>query len=145
MAGFLKNKSFETVVDIGAGRAPYKKFVKCNKYIAIDKENRGAANDLILADINSGIPLPDESVDLIIMTEVLEHVKKPAEVIKDAYRILRKGGIIILTTPMTWPIHERPNDFFRYTQFGLEYLLKEAGFKEFKINASNGFFILFCS
>lgn len=119
MAGFLKNKSFETVVDIGAGRAPYKKFVKCNKYIAIDKENRGVANDLILADINSGIPLPDESVDLIIMTEVLEHLKNPLNALKEAYRILKDNGLLLLTTPMTWPIHERPNDFFRYTQFGL--------------------------
>jgi len=137
IVNFVKSRNFNTVVDVGAGKSPYRKFVKCEKYIGVDIENRGGVENLILADINKGIPLDDETADLVIMTEVLEHLREPKFVLGEIFRILKKGGVLLLTTPMTWPLHEVPNDFFRYTCFGLRYLLEEAGFIDIKIKPGN--------
>jgi SAM-dependent methyltransferase len=137
IANFVKSRNFNTVVDVGAGKSPYRKFVKCKKYIGVDIENRGGVENLILADINKGIPLDDETADLVIMTEVLEHLREPKFVLGEIFRILKKGGVLLLTTPMTWPLHEVPNDFFRYTCFGLRYLLEETGFSDINIKPGN--------
>jgi SAM-dependent methyltransferase len=135
----LKGKHFETVIDIGAGRSPYKKFINCKKYISLDIENRTGNSDVIIADINEKIPLVNDFADCVICTEVLEHIKKPQQALIEIYRILKKDGLLLITTPMVWPLHEEPNDFYRYTKYGLSHLLKEAGFKGFKIKPSNNY------
>jgi SAM-dependent methyltransferase len=136
----LKNKHFDTVVDIGVGNAPYKDLIRFNKYIGIDVENRGGLENIIIADANEGIPLGNEIADLIISTETIEHLKRPSFAIKEMHRLLKSGGMLVLTTPMVWQLHEEPNDYFRYTRYGLEYLLREAGFKEINIKAGNSYY-----
>ena len=132
-------QEFDCVVDIGAGKAPFRKLIKAKKYIGIDIEDRGFGDGLIIADINECVPLKDQSVDLVLMTEVLEHIKEPKAVLAEVYRILKPGGKLILTTPFVWPEHEAPNDFYRYTKYGLEYLLREAGFVNIDIKPSSGY------
>jgi len=140
----LDDKKIETVLDLGAGTAPFKKFFKADTYLCIDIENRQNNDNVILADINDGIPVDDNRVDVIICFEVLEHLKKPAFVIQEINRVLRPGGKLILSTPMVWKVHEPPNDFFRYTEFGLQYLLESAGFKKYQIKQSNNYLYTLC-
>ena len=135
-----RGKIFPVVVDIGSGTAPYKKIVAHERYIGIDIEDRGGVTDVLIEDVNKGLSLSDNTADMVLCTEVLEHVKKPDAVITELFRILKKGGTLILTTPMVWPVHEAPNDFYRFTNFGLEYLLREAGFRNIFVEASNGYF-----
>lgn len=130
---------FDKVLDIGVGKAPYKKFIRCQKYLGLDIEDRGGVKDVIIADINEGIPLEDASVDLVLFTEVLEHIKEPDHALREINRVLKPEGKLIMTTPFAWLIHEAPNDFYRYTRFGLEYLLKSSGFYKINIEASNNF------
>ena len=61
------------------------------------------------------IPVPNGSYDMVLMTEVLEHLEKPVEVLKEAYRILKPGGEIIITMPFLWAVHADPEDFQRWT------------------------------
>ena len=89
--------------------------------------------------MNEGLSVLDDVADLVLCTEVLEHTKDPAFVIKELYRIAKQGGIVILTTPFVWPVHEAPNDYYRFTNFGLVHLLHQAGFKESKVVGSNGY------
>lgn len=131
-------KRFGIVADVGAGKAPYKKNIQCEKYIAIDKEDKGIGG-IEIENIYEGIFLPDSTADLVICTEVLEHVPVPQFLVDEMYRILKPGGTILLTTPMVWPLHEVPYDFFRYTRFGIRHLLQSSGFVDITINASNGF------
>jgi SAM-dependent methyltransferase len=75
------------------------------------------------------VPLADGSVDGILCTEVLEHVPDPAAVWREFHRLLRPHGQVLLTTPMYWPSHEVPYDFYRYPEHGLRYLAETAGFR----------------
>jgi hypothetical protein len=56
-------------------------------------------------------------------------------------RILSPGGIVILTVPFFWQIHEPPRDFYRYTKFGLKHLFEKGGFDIIEIIPLTGFFI----
>lgn len=73
--------------------------------------------------------------DVIVLSEVLEHVHSPHLAIKNIHRILKKDGRLILTVPFIFPIHERPHDYFRYTRYGLEFLLRE--FRDVRISERN--------
>lgn len=60
--------------------------------------------------------------DAIIMIEVLEHVRHPFSAIENVHRLLKPGGTLYMSTPFLFPVHDRPMDFFRYTNYGLEHL-----------------------
>lgn len=126
----LRGKTYGLVVDIGAGRAPYRNLIACEKYVGVDVRRRGDVENLVIADVHNHLPFADDSVDLVIMTEALEHLRDPAVAMREVWRILKPAGRLILTTPFLWPIHEEPNDYQRFTPYGLPRLLARAGFRE---------------
>jgi ubiquinone/menaquinone biosynthesis C-methylase UbiE len=65
-----------------------------------------------------------QQFDAVIMAETLEHIHSPHLALENVHRILKEGGRLILTTPFIFPIHDRPYDYYRYTRYGLEYLLR---------------------
>ncbi|MCK5027390.1 MAG: class I SAM-dependent methyltransferase [Candidatus Pacebacteria bacterium] len=137
-------KHYKHVVDIGVGKAPYKKLIKHDVYTGVDIEDRGGVENVLIEDLNEGLSLPDNIADLIIITEVLEHIKQPQKAVNELYRVLKKGGECVITVPFVWEMHEVPNDFFRYTYFGIEHLLKEAGFKSYTVTPSSGHWYTMC-
>jgi len=84
------------------------------------------------------IPLEDNSVDSILLTEVLEHCFDPGLVMNECYRVLRSDGSILITVPFLWPLHDIPYDACRYTPFSMEKILYKAGFVDISINALGG-------
>ncbi|NUM79924.1 class I SAM-dependent methyltransferase [bacterium] len=72
------------------------------------------------------LPFANESFDCILCTEVLEHVPEPLKTLKEFNRVLKKDGTLILTVPFLHQVHEHPHDYFRYTYYGLIYILKQA-------------------
>lgn len=116
------------VLDVGCGQRPYQSYfqhVKRMRGCDFNAE-RGPVDFACPAD---QIPLPDQSLDGILCTEVLEHVPDPLAVCREFHRVLRPGGKVLLSTPMYWPGHEEPYDFYRYPEFGLRRLLAESGFE----------------
>jgi SAM-dependent methyltransferase len=77
------------------------------------------------------------SFDVVVMAEVLEHVRRPNTACQKIYEALRPGGRVIITTPFIFPLHDRPHDYWRFTRYGLEYLLDEVGFSEISIRERN--------
>ena len=78
------------------------------------------------------------SFDVIVICEVLEHVHSPHLAVQTLFRTLDFGGKLILSTPFILPIHEAPRDFYRFTRYGLEFLLRE--FEEVTIRPRNSYF-----
>jgi len=78
----------------------------------------------------------EEEFDAIVMAEVLEHVQRPHIAVERVLAALKPGGKLILTVPFIFPIHDRPHDYFRYTKYGLQYLLGD--YNEVKIQEKNG-------
>jgi SAM-dependent methyltransferase len=91
----------------------------------------------IVADVCDMNMFADQSVDVIFMVEVLEHVKTPQRALDEMHRVLKPGGRLFLSTPFILPIHDAPFDFYRYTQFGLAHLCR--GFQHVKIRPRNDY------
>src|SRR5262249_17529345 len=69
------------------------------------------------------------SFDTVFSTQTLEHVEQPHQAMAEMARVLLPGGYLILTAPQSWRLHEKPYDFFRYTRFGLQYLVEQNGLR----------------
>lgn len=134
------------LLDIGCGRMPYRDHLlpKVEKYIGLDhpttaKLYHGEIKPDMYADATE-IPLKTGSIDTILLLMVLEHLPNPLQALKEAKRLLAsKKGILVLSTVQMYPIHDAPFDYFRYTRYGLDMLLKEAGFKIKKIRSQGNF------
>jgi len=121
-----------TILDVGSGLAPYRELFTHTSYTTCDWDQSIYSPD-VPPDIVSPadqIPVEDESFDAVLCTEVLEHVPAPWEVLSEFHRIVRPGGAVWITVPFTWPLHEQPHDYYRYTKFGLHSLLERAGFSQ---------------
>ena len=74
------------------------------------------------------LPFRDERFDTVLATEVLEHVRSPATLLREMARVLKPGGRVLLTVPFVQPLHELPSDYYRFTPASLRSLLERAGF-----------------
>ena len=75
------------------------------------------------------LPFRDAHFDNVLALDVLEHLSQPDRCVREAARVLRNGGQLIVQTPFLYPLHDMPHDFQRWTLPGLEVLLKQAGFQ----------------
>ncbi|HTC33342.1 MAG TPA: methyltransferase domain-containing protein [Bryobacteraceae bacterium] len=132
------------VLDAGAGECPHAPLFAHTHYVRLDRGIGDKAWDYskieVLGDI-SELPFREGSFDAVINIQVLEHLKEPAIGIGEMARVLKPGGELILTTVQCWEIHQHPNDFFRYTRYGLTYLFDKAGL-ESRVEALGGLFWL---
>ena len=83
----------------------------------------------------------DQKFHAIVALEVFEHVKSPGEAFENCLFHLRDGGKIFGSTPFLFPIHDEPHDFFRFTEYGLRYLMRE--YDKICVRPRSGFFVMF--
>ena len=134
------------VLDIGAGSAPYRVlFSHCDyktqdfAQLRDDQLRHGGYAPIDIVSEASAIPVPNASFDVVICTEVLEHVPEPITVVREFGRILAPGGRLILTAPLGSGIHQEPYHFYGgYTPYWYQRFLKEAGFDSIVIVANAG-------
>ena len=74
------------------------------------------------------IPVSESVFDIVLMTEVLEHLQNPEVVLKEIHRVLRKEGKLIATMPFLYPIHSDPNDYQRWTPQKIRVEIERGGF-----------------
>jgi SAM-dependent methyltransferase len=117
------------LLDMGCGNMPYRLILDnfLSKYIGADIAENEQADIHISAD--GQIPLPDGCIDIVLSTQVLEHVTSPEKYLSECNRLLKVGGMIILSTHGYWYYHPVPTDFWRWTGAGLRKILQDAGFQ----------------
>lgn len=133
------------VLDAGAGEGNHRKFFFKRRYCGLDLAVGDAAWDYSRLDAIGDLarlPFRDGTFDAAINIVTLEHVTDPARVLCELARTLQSGGRLLLVAPLEWEEHQAPHDYFRYTRYGLEFLLKQAGFQEITIEPVGGFFRL---
>lgn len=109
---------------IGAG-GETEAIIKKNKNIelvSIDINKK--KNPDIIMDVNN-LKFDQNHFDIIFIFEVLEHLPNPHIAIDEIHRVLKKSGKIFLSTPFILEIHGEPDDYYRFTSYGLKHLLKK--------------------
>ncbi|MEO6536133.1 MAG: class I SAM-dependent methyltransferase [Candidatus Paceibacterota bacterium] len=134
------------ILDIGCGIKPYRSLFASPSYIGIDIEGGGHGDEEKTVDAyydGENVPFPDNSFDVTLCTQVLEHASNPAALVSEASRVLSSGGTVFFSMPFVYPEHETPYDFRRFTRFEHTRLLEGAGFKDIRIMPTTGFFGVF--
>ncbi len=129
------------VLDAGAGDSRYRVLYRHARYVALDscKVEKPYAGVGVIGSLGE-LPLASGTLDAVLCTQVLEHVSDPLGVLMELNRVLRSQGMLWLTAPLLNEEHETPQDFFRYTRFGLAQLLERAGFHVVLLEPRGGYF-----
>jgi SAM-dependent methyltransferase len=129
LAPALRMHAKGAFLDVGCGTQPFRTLIEpqVERYLTYDIESRAGEIDFI-GDAEDMRAVADESIDCMLCSEVLEHVPHPHVAIREFARILRPGGVLLLTVPFLARLHEEPHDYFRYTRHGLRRLLDDGGF-----------------
>ena len=111
------------VLDVGAQYCPYYPLFqnKCESYTSLDVLDTPIVDIVCNAE---EMQLDDCCFDLVLCTQVLEHVQNPQRVVDECYRVLKPGGLLIATAPSIFPEHGYPGDFWRFMPDGFRYLLR---------------------
>ncbi len=119
-----KHATDQQILDVGAGSVStnhsYTQFFPNRHTVDVDPKRMPDT----IGDIHK-LPFEDGSFGIIVCTEVLEHCHTPHKAISELHRVLKSGGKLILTTRFVYPLHDVPNDYFRFTKYGLQSLFKD--------------------
>jgi len=133
------------VLDAGAGEGAYARYFSRQRYVGVDLAVGDPEWDYsrldAIADL-AALPFPDGCFQACLNLVTLEHVREPVTVLSEIARVLAPGGRLLLVAPQEWEIHQAPHDYYRFTRYGLAYLIERAGLRALSIEAAGGFFQL---
>ncbi|MGB2895898.1 MAG: class I SAM-dependent methyltransferase [Anaerolineales bacterium] len=137
----IEEYAFGKVIDLGCGRLALQPVIQALNlaYDGLDL-NPSSSEVTYEADIQKMPLIADGSYDTALCLQVLEHVPEPQKAAHEIFRILRQGGVAFITVPHLSRIHDEPNDFYRYTEYGIRVLLEHAGFRIDEILIRAGMF-----
>lgn len=133
------------VLDAGAGQGQYAHHFAGQRYCGVDLAVGDVAWDYsrldAVADL-SALPFRAGAFDAALHIVTMEHLPEPGRALKEIARTLAPGGVLLIAAPHEWEVHQAPHDYFRYTRYGLEYLLETSGFEVTGMRAAGGYFRL---
>jgi SAM-dependent methyltransferase len=117
------------VIDLGCGGSPYRQlFAHPACYNRADIAGTPDI-DFTMDAVTGRTAAAEGTYDVVVSSQVLEHVESPADYLAEALRLLRPGGTLLLSTHGTYEDHPCPGDYWRWTGQGLEKTLNAAGFE----------------
>jgi ubiquinone/menaquinone biosynthesis C-methylase UbiE len=143
-----------TILDAGAGELANKAYCEHLKYTSQDFcEYTGSGDNKslqvgswntekidIVSDITS-IPVPDRSFDSILCSEVFEHLPFPERSLDELHRILKPGGLLILTAPFCSLTHFSPYHYSTgYNSYFYQFHLNRLGYEIEEMSANGDYF-----
>ncbi|MGD0870746.1 MAG: class I SAM-dependent methyltransferase [Bryobacteraceae bacterium] len=133
------------VLDAGAGEGQYAGHFARQRYCGVDLAVGDAGWDYshldVVADLGA-LPFSDGVFDAALHIVTIEHLREPGRALAEMARALKPGGRLLVAAPHEWEVHQAPHDYFRYTRYGLEYLLDFAGLETIEIRPAGGYFRL---
>jgi SAM-dependent methyltransferase len=113
------------VLDVGSGVKPYFPFFEpyASEFVSVDIANPAADLEGAVEDL----PVPDDSFDVVICNQVLEHCADPAQAVRELRRVVAPGGRVLASTHGVQVYHPAPDDLWRWTHTGLERLFADNG------------------
>lgn len=132
-AKWLRVNARGVVLDVGcASRWVEQALPPGCTYVGVDFPSTGSvmyeARPTVFANAER-LPFGEKTIDTVLLSEVLEHVRNPQSALREIRRVLKPGGRALITLPFLYPIHDAPHDFQRYTCFGLEREIEGAGMR----------------
>ena len=133
------------VLDAGAGEAQYARYFATQCYCGVDLAVGDHAWDYsridAIADLTA-LPFRAATFDAALLIVTIEHLREPGSALAELGRVLAPGGRLLIAAPHEWETHQAPHDYFRYTRYGLAYLLEKSGFEIAELRAAGGYFRL---
>ena len=133
------------VLDAGAGEGQYARHFSRQRYCGVDLAVGDAAWDYsrldVIADLTA-LPFRTGVFDAALSIVTLEHLREPASALAEMARVVAPDGSLLVAAPHEWEVHQAPHDYFRYTRYGLTYLLEKAGWEVREVRAAGGYFRL---
>jgi len=126
------------LLDVGCGNKPYRAlFTHIDSYTGCDVvQSSEFLVDVICPATN--LPFEKGQFDSVFSTQVLEHVDDHQAAFGEISRVLKPGGYFIFSVPFTWELHEEPYDYFRFTRYGISFLMEKYGFENIEIIPNGG-------
>jgi SAM-dependent methyltransferase len=121
------------ILEIGSGNTEKKQsvitiFKEANTFLQTDIKKE--YNHMFL-DVTKPLEIKNK-FDLVICTNVLEHIFETNLAIANLKKLVKKGGHLFVSVPFIYPLHDEPADYWRFTEHSLKILFKEFEIIEFK-------------
>jgi SAM-dependent methyltransferase len=133
------------VLDAGAGEGQYEHHFTKQRYCGVDLGVGDATWNYhgldAVADLTA-LPFAEGCFDAALHIVTIEHLREPTLALAEIARTLRTGARLLIAAPHEWEVHQAPHDYFRYTRYGLAFLLETAGFEVIDLRPAGGYFRL---
>jgi len=126
---YVRRRKDVRLIDYGCGEMPYRPLFQphVERYTGCDLSDNARA-DVHLKD-GRWLPAEDDEADVVLSSQVLEHVPNPGAYLAECGRVLADEGLLILTTHGVWRYHPHPRDLWRWTAEGLRNVIQQSGFE----------------
>ncbi|MBL0126287.1 MAG: class I SAM-dependent methyltransferase [Flavobacteriales bacterium] len=132
------------VLDVGCGPVPYYEVYKprMTENICVDWESGAHGTELLdrFVDLNDGTPLPfaESEFDSIVASDMIMYVQAPHDLLKEFFRVLKPGGRVFLSWPLTYWLSEYPHEFNHPSAAGVSYMAEQAKLKIIHMESYGG-------
>ncbi|NOT33050.1 MAG: methyltransferase domain-containing protein [Candidatus Eisenbacteria bacterium] len=138
----VRSHASGVLVDLGCGDMPFAPLFdeRVTRYIGTDLPGSpafGARGPHVYASA-AALPLRADSADTLLAMALMSYLPAPAIALDEARRVLRPGGVLIAEWVQMSPLWQPPHDYWRFTRFGAERLLVEAGFEVVQVETYGG-------